>query len=194
MRFLAIDLELDPHTDTIIQIGAVIWDTNTKKMECFKDIYIKHTPDWDKSFPDRSEMTLGKLLPYGQEVLDSYGINPLLALNEFKQFMDDLSIKDVIVWGYDDFGRVLKDLHSHNLTLNKEHKYRVYDLKKEYKTTWRPNKKASGALKEVYINFTGNEGYVAHDALNDAIMTAGLKQEFINRAKLVEDMKKLIKG
>jgi len=125
MRFLSVDIECNQPSGTIIQIGAVAWDTDKGLLGGFDRHLRPDEPiNWDHQLTNGK--TLGQLLPFGpQDIADAEP--SAYVFKEFRQFLSaNPSGKKIIQWGRGDMWSI------HNQSNIDINRLRVLNLKVVY--------------------------------------------------------------
>jgi len=196
MKVIAIDIECAQPENTIIQIGASVWDTQeAEKSESTKfDIHIDpgHVIDW--AYPLRGGQTLEQLLtPSFRKQWDAHSILPEVALGYFWDWAKKVGGKKFIQWGTGDMACILKESKAHGIRVPDLRKLKVHNLKLTYELLFQSTCVAKGhrsglgaAVEAFGLEFSGH----AHDAFWDAYMTGEL---FIEMHRIVERQGQIMK-
>lgn len=171
MKYIAVDIEMDQPSGSIIQIGASAWDTDIgREVESFQR-FIKCSPNWDYELS--TGKTLGDLLPFTQTHLDQHGVSKQEALVEFWRWVSSINCsKKIVQWGGGDVRTLVEQTDDKSLVPKR---LEVIDAKQLYKTlvvlALQLPKKSS--LRDAYYSVGG--GYYLdkwHNAYIDALATA----------------------
>jgi inhibitor of KinA sporulation pathway (predicted exonuclease) len=217
MKFLVLDLELNKtgdadqggETTDIIQIGAVIYDTDTKSIlpQTFNR-FVKH-------YDDRGRLSkfIVKLTGITNSIIENEGVDIITATNDFYTFAKNNNISRVMQWGSGDIETLEAQYQDRCLNPTEDllsiHKD-SYKLFQNYEGTTSvtilmnetPFKGAPLNLKHMYQLFAISEGVSPrgglalclkkiglefkgrkHNALDDAYNTAVLLDRILNNKK-----------
>jgi len=193
-RFVACDIECDQPSGDIIQVGAVLWDTDQGQIDSF-NMYAYALVNWD--YPIRGgAMTLGGLLPFGQSTLDQYGAPRGEVLAAFSQWVVECKTKTIVQWGSGDMDAIQSQGAAALLP-----RLDIIDTKLVYKTMIKPmlafQKPKQSGLSAVYKAIFGTRDALIkewHDALADATATAELHAYFLKLISIGSRTIELVQG
>ena len=190
MRFVSVDIECNQPSGTIIQIGAVAWDTDRGEQDWFS-VYVnpEEKINWDHMLS--RGITLGELLPFGQNRINNYGTAPLKAVSMFWEFVKEVECsRRFLQWGGGDMEAIRKLSEMCGVAVPR---YETVDAKLIYKHLYMPAMrlpkqaglhKACGAVLGEFVG-------LPHSALWDARNTAKVYAEMfktLNKAKRAEQI------
>ena len=189
MRFTSIDIECAQPSGAIIQIGAVVFDTDNPRRivdEWCNYIDPGEPVNWEHKL--NVGCTLEELLAPGfRKAFESEALNHDGALASFWQWHKNIQAgKKFIQYGRGDVAQIVKESQG----LGYPSHLKVLDLKQVYKFLWQPAgrlEKQSG-LGAACQNMCVNPPNPAHDALNDARATGWLFCEMYRPVKGVSDL------
>lgn len=199
MKFIAIDLEADQPSGEIIQIGAVVFDTQTKDptkpvstfME-YLETQSSEEPNWGHPF--NNGQTLGELL--GSEfpkMHAQFAVSPIKGFSRFWSWVEAAGAgRKFIQWGSMDLDLITAQCKENFITWPK---FQAIDLKKLYKyflvPAWGLPKQAglAKAMESLGIKSEGR----AHDAYYDALHTGLVALKAYQALESHKKIKELIK-
>lgn len=182
MKFISIDIENNQPSGEIIQIGAIEYDTNNVSHTNEFNVYIKwpNPINWNYELRGNGTITLGELLPYGQETIDAYGKDPRIAFTEFWQWVETVgSGRKFVQWGKYDMAEIMKQTKE----LIVEHpRVKTFNLKTAYQFLYQPSHRLSAkyGLEQAVTNSQLTFKGTPHDALVDARNTGELMLKMYN--------------
>ena len=199
MKFIAIDLEADQPSGEVIQIGAAVFDTQTKTPEVPVNTFSEYLetqshskPNWDYKLD--SGQTLEELL--GWDFPKRHAQLALPAEKGFTQFWDWVNYvqagKKFIQWGSMDMNLITAQCKENFITWPR---FNVIDLKQLYKyflvPAWGLPKQA-GLAKAMESLGISSEGR-AHDAYFDALHTGLIALKVFNALETQRKIKEMVK-
>lgn len=197
MKYITIDLENNQPSGKIIQIGAVLFDTD-HKTEPVRDQFVtyvnpKEEVNWQETL--RSGETLEELLGY--EFKQKWQEQNIPTAEALTKFWDWIKVsnggKKIIQWGRGDLSEIITESKENKVFYPS--KIRELNLKIVYQFLYQPAyrlNKAPGGLKSACramgLEFKGR----AHDALVDALNTGYLALTMYNIIRNYSDIKNII--
>jgi len=178
MIFISVDLECAQPEGTIIQIGAILRDTQNPSISIPFNYYVDpgHPIDWQYQL--NNDKTMEQFLPEG--FIDEWQVRKLpsiYALEDFWEWVKEHSAKKFIQWGSGDMDCILKESKNHHIKVPSYRNLKTLNLKLPYEylfqstTVARGHRSGLGAAVTAFnLKFEGHP----HDAYWDAKATANV--------------------
>ena len=175
MRFISIDLENNQPSGSIIQLGAVAWDTDLDTAISTFNIFVEPPEEevnWDHllNIGETLEALLG---PTFKSEWEKRKVSREEGLKQFWEWVDTVKCgKKVVQWGRGDMEQILKESKLSKVRYPSH--LRVLNLKTTYQFLFQPALRYTkvfglgGAVRSVGLTFEGDP----HNALADSLNTA----------------------
>jgi hypothetical protein len=192
MKFISIDLESDQPSGDIIQFGATVWDTDRPERPIDSlNIWRKKQVNWNH--PLQIGITLGELIPYGQEKLEAEGLSLEAFWESVVSWLDSQNLRRIVQWGRGDWRSILKQTTT---KIPKERNYQEFNLKSSYKNLLQPalrlptDGKLELVVKALGLEFEGEP----HDAYWDSYNTGNVLLELYKKINKCHQIEKIVHG